>query len=52
MMLVIQALLFGKQYIQKLRNLIDIKIITYILIKNILLIYKCMRVKLQVLLII
>jgi hypothetical protein len=52
MMLIIQALLFGKQYIQKLRNLIDIKIITYILIKNILLIYKCMRVKLQVLLII
>jgi len=51
-MLIIQALLFGKQYIQKLRNLIDIKIITYILIKNILLIYKCMRVKLQVLLII
>jgi hypothetical protein len=34
MILTIQVLLFGKQYILKLRNFINIKIIIYILIKN------------------
>jgi hypothetical protein len=32
--IIIQVLLFGKQYIQKLRNLFFIKIIIYILIKK------------------
>ena len=32
-MIIIQVPLFGKPYIQKLRNLIKIKIINYMLIK-------------------